>query len=73
VVGTTGIDRSGDDDEAVYLGQRVIIVRAVPTRVAEDPPIDLPAACDQLITRSDSRSAELGAQVHAQIQKARPR
>ncbi|OLF06218.1 ABC transporter [Actinophytocola xinjiangensis] len=60
-----------DIDEAVYLGQRVIMLTSSPTRVAEDLPIDLPDERDQLTTRGDPRFAELRGRVYAQIQKAK--
>ena len=60
-----------DIDESVYLGQRVIMLSAAPTTVADDLEIDLPATRDQLSTRSDPRFAELRGRVYAQIQKAK--
>jgi NitT/TauT family transport system ATP-binding protein len=60
-----------DIDESVYLGQRVIMLSAAPTTVADDLEIDLPAERDQLSTRSDPRFAELRGRVYAQIQKAK--
>jgi NitT/TauT family transport system ATP-binding protein len=60
-----------DIDEAVYLGQRVIMLSASPTHVAEDLAIDLPDDRDQLTTRGDARFTELRGQVYAQIQKAK--
>ena len=72
-LGVTLLFVTHDIDEAVYLGQRVIMLTAAPTSVAEDLPVDLPDARDQLSTRSDPRFAELRARVYAQIQKARPR
>ncbi len=60
-----------DIDESVYLGQRVIVLSASPTRVASIVDIDLPAQRDQLTTRGDARFVELRAQIYAQIQKAK--
>jgi NitT/TauT family transport system ATP-binding protein len=60
-----------DIDEAVYLGQRVIMLSAAPTRVADDLEIDLPDGRDQLGTRGGPRFAELRGHVYAQIQKAK--
>ena len=60
-----------DIDEAVYLGQRVIMLTAAPTRIAEDLVVDLPDTRDQLTTRSDRHFAELRGRVYAQIQKAK--
>jgi NitT/TauT family transport system ATP-binding protein len=67
--GVTLLFVTHDIDEAVYLGQRVIVLSASPTTVAQDLTIDLPAERDQLTTRSDARFTELRAQVYAQIQK----
>jgi NitT/TauT family transport system ATP-binding protein len=60
-----------DIDEAVYMGQRVVILSSSPTRVLEDLVIDLPAERDQLATRSSPRFAELRARVYEQIQRAK--
>jgi NitT/TauT family transport system ATP-binding protein len=60
-----------DIDESVYLGQRVVMLSAAPTHVAEELEIDLPDERDQLTTRSDPRFAELRGRVYAQIQKAK--
>ncbi|HWM01837.1 MAG TPA: ABC transporter ATP-binding protein [Actinophytocola sp.] len=68
---TTMLFVTHDIDEAVYLGQRVIMLSASPTRVAEDLDVDLPAERDQLTTRGDPRFTELRGQVYAQIQKAK--
>ena len=58
-----------DIDEAVYLGQRVLILSSSPTVVREDLVIDLPDQRDQLHTRSSPRFAELRARVYAQIHR----
>jgi NitT/TauT family transport system ATP-binding protein len=60
-----------DIDESVYLGQRVIMLSAAPTTVADDLEIDLPGTRDQLNTRSNPRFTELRSRVYAQIQKAK--
>jgi NitT/TauT family transport system ATP-binding protein len=60
-----------DIDEAVYLGQRVLILSNSPTVIREDLAIDLPDERDQLHTRSSPRFAELRAQVYAQIHRPR--
>ena len=70
-IGVTVLFVTHDIDEAVYLGQRVIMLSASPTRVAEDLAIDLPGERDQLTTRSDPRFTELRGRVYAQIQKAK--
>jgi NitT/TauT family transport system ATP-binding protein len=60
-----------DIDEAVYLGERVLILSSSPTVIREDLPIDLPADRDQLHTRSAARFTELRSHVYAQIQAAK--
>ena len=70
-LGVTLLFVTHDIDEAVYLGQRVIVLSASPTRIKEDLDIDLPAERDQLVTRSDPRFTELRAQIYAQIQQSK--
>ncbi|MEU1534449.1 ABC transporter ATP-binding protein [Streptomyces fagopyri] len=60
-----------DIDEAVYLGERVLILSASPTVVREQLKVDLPAERDQLHTRVAPRFAELRTQVYEQIQAAK--
>src|ERR1700754_839944 len=70
-LGVTLLFVTHDIDEAVYLGQRVIVLSSAPPTVAEDLSIDLPAERDQLTTRSDARFTELRARVYARIQKVK--
>jgi NitT/TauT family transport system ATP-binding protein len=60
-----------DIDEAVYLGQRVLILSSSPAVVRDDLAIDLPDERDQLTTRSSPRFAELRARVYEQIHRAK--
>ncbi|MFE7275521.1 ABC transporter ATP-binding protein [Streptomyces sp. NPDC057623] len=60
-----------DIDEAVYLGERVLVLSASPTVVQEQLKVDLPAGRDQLHTRVDPRFAELRTHVYEQIQAAK--
>ncbi|MEU4243892.1 ABC transporter ATP-binding protein [Actinoplanes sp. NPDC026619] len=60
-----------DIDEAVYLGQRVVVLSASPTHVLENLDIDLPDERDQLKTRSEARFVELRTHVYARIQEAK--
>ncbi|MFD5746688.1 ABC transporter ATP-binding protein [Streptomyces sp. NPDC127033] len=60
-----------DIDEAVYLGERVLVLSASPTVVQEQVKIDLPAERDQLRTRVAPRFAELRTRVYEQIQLAK--
>ncbi|MFJ8596344.1 ABC transporter ATP-binding protein [Streptomyces sp. NPDC093598] len=70
-LGVTVLFVTHDIDEAVYLGQRTIILSKSPTVVQEDLTIDLPDERDQLHTRSSTRFAELRAHVYEQIQRAK--
>jgi NitT/TauT family transport system ATP-binding protein len=70
-LGVTLLFVTHDIDEAVYLGQRVVMLSAAPTRIAADLVIDLPDERDQLTTRADPRFVELRAQVYAQIQRVK--
>ncbi|MER5657665.1 ABC transporter ATP-binding protein [Streptomyces sp. NPDC002131] len=60
-----------DIDEAVYLGERVLILSASPTVVREQLTVDLPDERDQLHTRVAPRFAELRTHVYEQIQAAK--
>ncbi|MEU8988267.1 ABC transporter ATP-binding protein [Streptomyces sp. NPDC048558] len=60
-----------DIDEAVYLGERVLVLSASPTVIQEQLKVDLPAERDQLHTRVDPRFAELRTHVYEQIQAAK--
>ncbi|MBE1590107.1 ABC-type nitrate/sulfonate/bicarbonate transport system ATPase subunit [Nonomuraea angiospora] len=62
-----------DIDEAVYLGQRVIVLCSSPTVILEDLKVDLPSERDQLTTRSLPRFDKLRGHVYRQIQRARER
>jgi NitT/TauT family transport system ATP-binding protein len=62
-----------DIDEAIYLGQRVLMLSAAPTSIADDLLIDLPDDRDQLTTRADPRFTHLRGHVYAQIQHAKRR
>jgi NitT/TauT family transport system ATP-binding protein len=70
-LGVTLLFVTHDIDEAVYLGQRVLMLTSAPTTVAEDLPVDLPDERDQLTTRADPRFTELRGHVYAQIQQAK--
>ncbi|MFE8990408.1 ABC transporter ATP-binding protein [Streptomyces collinus] len=60
-----------DIDEAVYLGERVLVLSASPTVVQEQFKVGLPAERDQLHTRVDPRFAELRTRVYEQVQAAK--
>ncbi|MEU6534796.1 ABC transporter ATP-binding protein [Streptomyces sp. NPDC047000] len=60
-----------DIDEAVYLGERVVVLSASPTVVREQLKVDLPDERDQLHTRVAPRFADLRTHVYEQIQAAK--
>ena len=70
-LGVTTLFVTHDIDEAVYLGQRVLVLSSSPTVVLDDVTIDLPDERDQLTTRSSSRFAELRGHVFEQVQRAK--
>jgi NitT/TauT family transport system ATP-binding protein len=61
--GVTMLLVTHDIDEAVYLGDRVVVVSQRPSVVVEALTVDLPSPRDQVITKSSSRFAELRAHV----------
>ena len=69
--GVTIVFVTHDIDEAVYLGQRVLVLSSSPTVVQEDLAVDLPDERDQLTTRSDPRFTQLRTHLYAQIQRAK--
>ncbi|WP_030191211.1 ABC transporter ATP-binding protein [Streptomyces violaceorubidus] len=69
--GITVLFVTHDIDEAVYLGQRMIVLSASPTVVREELRVDLPDGRDQVHTRVAPRFAELRTRVHEQIQAAK--
>ena len=69
--GVTVVFVTHDIDEAVYLGQRVLVLSSSPTVVQEDLTVDLPEERDQLTTRSDPRFTGLRTHLYAQIQQAK--
>jgi NitT/TauT family transport system ATP-binding protein len=67
--GVTLLFVTHDIDEAVYLGERVVILSAAPTRVLEDLDIPLPPERDQLTTRSDPQFVKLRSHVYTRIRR----
>jgi NitT/TauT family transport system ATP-binding protein len=70
-LGVTILFVTHDIDEAVYLGQRVLVLSHAPTVVMDDVAIDLPTDRDQLSTRGSARFGQLRGHVFEQIQKAK--
>ncbi len=70
-LGVTVLFVTHDIDEAVYLGQRVVMLSSSPTVVQDELVVDLPAVRDQLHTRADPRFTALRTHVYEQIQVAK--
>jgi NitT/TauT family transport system ATP-binding protein len=70
-LGVTILFVTHDIDEAVYLGQRVLMLSASPTVVQDELTVDLPGERDQLHTRADPRFTALRTRVYEQIQAAK--
>ena len=70
-LGVTILFVTHDIDEAVYLGQRVIMLSSSPTVVQDELAVDLPAERDQLHTRADPVFTALRTRVYEQIQAAK--
>ncbi|MFJ4835823.1 ABC transporter ATP-binding protein [Streptomyces sp. NPDC088747] len=70
-LGITTLFVTHDIDEAVYLGERVLVLSASPTHILDDVPIGLPAERDQVTSRSTAEFAELRTRVHRGIQEAK--
>jgi NitT/TauT family transport system ATP-binding protein len=56
-----------DIDEAVYLGDRILVLSAAPTRVRKTVTVDLPRPRDQIATKELPEFARLRASVFALI------
>lgn len=72
-LGLTVIFVTHDIDEAVYLGQRVLVLSASPTQILDDVTIDIPSPRSQALTRIEPRFAELRSRVYSGIQRAKSR
>lgn len=70
-LGVTILFVTHDIDEAVYLGQRVVVLSSSPTVVMEDIAIDLPDERSQMETRSLARFGELRKHLYSQVQQAK--
>lgn len=68
---TTIVFVTHDIDEAVYLGDRVIVLSGAPTTVNRDIPVDLPQPRDQHETKLLPQYAQLRAEVFELIQSAK--
>ncbi len=70
-LGITLLFVTHDIDEAIYLGQRVLVLSGRPTVIMEDVAVDLPDERDQLTTRNLPRFGELRTHVYQLVQKAK--
>lgn len=70
-LGITVVFVTHDIDEAIYLGERVLVLSARPTVVLEDVAIGLGGDRDQLETRSDPEFARLRTHVYELVQQAK--
>ncbi len=70
-LGLTLLFVTHDIDEAIYLGQRVLVLSSRPTVILEDVQVDLPDQRDQLNTRNDPEFARLRTHVYGLVQKAK--
>lgn len=70
-LGLTLLFVTHDIEEAIYLGQRVLVLSGRPTVVMEDVKIGLPDERDQLTTRNDPEFGRLRAHVYDLVQKAK--
>jgi len=60
-----------DIDEAVYLGQRVLVLSSSPTKILDDVQVTLPGPRNQAMTRIEPAFAELRTRVYRGIQSAK--
>ncbi|XVQ86398.1 ABC transporter ATP-binding protein [Microbispora siamensis] len=69
-LGITVIVVTHDIDEAVYLGDRVVVLGGKPTTVVDNLTVDLGPDRDQISTRADPRFADLRTRVLTRIRGA---
>ncbi|MCD2111312.1 ABC transporter ATP-binding protein [Rhodococcus rhodochrous] len=60
-----------DIDEAVYIGDRVVVLAANPGRIVADIVVDLPSERDQVETKQLARFAELRSEVFRMVMRPR--
>ncbi|HYJ67347.1 MAG TPA: ATP-binding cassette domain-containing protein [Nocardioidaceae bacterium] len=60
-----------DIDEAVYLGEREIVLTGAPSVVQDDVTVDLPSERDQITTRALPRFTELRGRIYEEIRRAK--
>ena len=70
-LGVTVVFVTHDIDEAIYLGERVLVLSARPTVLLEDVRVDLGPDRDQLTTRAAPEFARLRTHVYELVQQAK--
>lgn len=70
-LGVTVVFVTHDIDEAIYLGERVLVLSGRPTVLLEDVRVDLGAQRSQLQTRGDPEFARLRTHVYELVQAAK--
>jgi NitT/TauT family transport system ATP-binding protein len=65
--GTSFVFITHDIEEAVYLGDRVIVLAGPPGRIHQTVPIALPRPRDQMYTRQSSEFLDYRAEIHAAV------
>ncbi|RUT28888.1 ABC transporter ATP-binding protein [Arsenicitalea aurantiaca] len=70
-LGMTIIFVTHDIDESVYLGDRIVVLGSVPTRVKETLDVALPNPRDQLATKGEPEFLRLRSYVYTQIMRDR--
>lgn len=68
-LGITIVVVTHDIDEAVYLGDRVVVLGGRPSRVVDDVVVPIPRGREQLKTKSDPIFIELRTRVMEEIQR----
>lgn len=69
--GVTIVLVTHDIDEAVYLGDRVIVLGSPPSTVVRELEVDLPEPRDQVTTKNDRAFAELRTEVWGAIRRSK--
>ncbi|UOR03306.1 ABC transporter ATP-binding protein [Leucobacter allii] len=70
-LGMTVLFVTHDIDEAVYMGDRVVVLSGAPANVERDIDVDLPGERDQVATKQLPRFGQLRAEVFDLIQRAK--
>ncbi|TWP52316.1 ABC transporter ATP-binding protein [Lentzea tibetensis] len=71
-LGATVLVVTHDIDEAVYLGDRILVLSGSPARLVADLKVDLPAVRDQVTTRTDEKFVTLRSRVARLLNVGKP-